>query len=53
VPVAIKQLRDDRVDSMPGGFEQAKAEFFKEAKIFRMLNHPYLVQVIFIEHNQS
>ena len=46
VPVAIKQLRDDRIDSMPGGYEQARDEFFKEAKIFKLMNHPNLVQVI-------
>ena len=53
MPVAIKQLRDDRIDSMPGGYEQAKDEFFKEANIFRLMNHPNLVQVIFIEPNQN
>ena len=45
VPVAIKQLKNDRVDNMPGGFEQAKNEFFKEMKVFQMVNHPNLVQV--------
>ena len=45
VPVAIKQLRDDRVDSMPGGYEQARNEFFKEMKVFQMVNHPNCVQV--------
>ena len=45
VPVAIKQLRDDRVDAMPGGYEQARNEFFKEMKVFQMVNHPNLVQV--------
>ena len=46
VDVAIKQLRDDRIDSMPGGFTQAKDEFFKEARIFKLMNHPNLVQVL-------
>ena len=44
VEVAIKQLRDDRMDYL-GGFEKAKNEFFKEASIFKMMNHPNLVQV--------
>ena len=30
---------------MPGGYEQAKNEFFKEMKVFQMVNHPNLVQV--------
>ena len=30
---------------MPGGYEQAKDEFFKEARIFRLMQHPNLVQV--------
>ena len=46
VPVAIKQLRDDRMDDS-GGYEKAKEEFLKEAKIFQLVNHPNLVQVIF------
>ena len=45
MPVAIKQLRDDRIDAMAGGYEAAKEEFFKEARIFRLMNHPNLVQV--------
>ena len=45
VPVAIKQLRDDRVDAMSGGYEQARNEFFKEARIFKLMQHPNLVQV--------
>ena len=45
VPVAIKQLRDDRVDTMTGGYEQATNELFKEMKVFQMVNHPNLVQV--------
>ena len=45
VPVAIKQLRDDRVDAMAGGYEQARNEFFKEARIFKLMQHPNLVQV--------
>ena len=44
VEVAIKQLRDDRMD-LPGGYEKAKDEFFKEARIFKLMNHPNLVQV--------
>ena len=43
IPCAIKQLRDDRIGE--GGFEKAKEEFLKEAKIFRMVNHPNLIQV--------
>ena len=42
--VAIKQLRDDRMDQS-GGYEKAKMEFLKEAQIFQMMNHPNLVQV--------
>ena len=45
VPVAIKQLRDDRVEAMAGGYEQARNEFFKEARIFKLMQHPNLVQV--------
>ena len=44
VDVAIKQLRDDRMDNA-GGYEKAKDEFFKEARIFKLMNHPNLVQV--------
>ena len=44
VEVAIKQLRDDRMDNA-GGYEKAKDEFFKEARIFKLMNHPNLVQV--------
>jgi len=44
VDVAIKQLRDDRMDNA-GGYEKAKEEFFKEARIFKLMNHPNLVQV--------
>ena len=47
VPVAIKQLRDDRMGEDAAGFERAKHEFLKEAKIFQMVNHPNLVQVHF------
>ena len=43
IPCAIKQLREDRIGE--GGFEKAKEEFLKEAKIFRMINHPNLIQV--------
>ena len=50
VPVAIKQLRNDRIDNA-GGYEKAKDEFFKEARIFKLMNHPNLVQVI-IKLNQ-
>jgi len=50
VPVAIKQLRNDRIDNA-GGYEKAKDEFFKEARIFKLMNHPNLVQVS-IELNQ-
>ena len=46
VDVAIKQLRDDRMDNA-GGYEKAKEEFFKEARIFKLMNHPNLVQVRF------
>ena len=28
-----------------GGYEKAKDEFFKEARIFKLMNHPNLVQV--------
>ena len=42
--MAIKQLRDDRI-SDTGGYEKAKEEFFKEARIFKLMNHPNLVQV--------
>ena len=46
VPVAIKQLRDDRMNKDDeSGFQRAKEEFLREAKIFRMVNHPNLVQV--------
>ena len=41
--VAIKQLRNDRIEQ--GGYEKAKEEFFKEARIFKLMNHPNLVQV--------
>ena len=44
VEVAIKQLRDDRMDNA-GGYEKAKEEFFNEASIFKLMNHPNLVQV--------
>ena len=44
VQVAIKQLRDDRMDNA-GGYEKAKDEFSKEARIFKLMNHPNLVQV--------
>ena len=44
VPVAIKQLRDDRMDNS-GGYEKAREEFLKEACIFKLVNHPNLVQV--------
>ena len=30
-----------------GGYEKAKEEFFKEARIFKLMNHPNLVQVRF------
>ena len=43
VDVAIKQLRNDRIEQ--GGYEKAKEEFFKEARIFKLMNHPNLVQV--------
>ena len=45
VPVAIKQLRDDRHGNSQAEFDRAKEEFLKEAKIFRMVNHPNLIQV--------
>ena len=46
IPVAIKQLRDDKLNrDDERGFQSAKAEFLKEAKIFKMVNHPNLVQV--------
>ena len=44
VEVAIKQLRDDRMDNA-GGYEKAKDDFFREASIFKLTNHPNLVQV--------
>ena len=46
VPVAVKQLRDDRMDNA-GGYEKAREEFLKEARIFKLVNHPNLVQVNF------
>ena len=46
VDVAIKPLRDDRTgDGSAAGYEKAKEEFFKEARIFKMMCHPNLVQV--------
>ena len=44
VEVLIKQLRDDRMDNA-GGYEKAKDDFFREASIFKLTNHPNLVQV--------
>ena len=43
VDVAIKQLREDRITG--DGYEKAREEFFKEARIFKLMNHPNLVQV--------
>ena len=42
--VAIRQLGDSRMD-IAGGYERAKDEFFKETRVFKLMNHPNLVQV--------
>ena len=42
--VVIKQLADDRMDSMEA-YEKAKLEFFIEARILKLICHPNLVQV--------
>ena len=44
VEVAIKQLRDDRMDNA-GGYEMKKEKFLNEVRIFKLINHPNLVQV--------
>ena len=38
---ALKLIEDLRESS----YEKAKEEFFKEARIFKLMNHPNLVQV--------
>ena len=44
VEVAIRQLRNNTMVNTVG-YEKAKDEFFKEARIFKLMNHPNLVQV--------
>ena len=45
IQVAIKQLKDEQLDTTSEGYAKVRSDFFTEMEVFQKVNHPNLMQV--------